>query len=73
MAHVSEAIMTGRPPGAPEGEQGNTTIQITKAQRNELGDIQAALTVERGRYVGTKETVEAVLQFWKEGHADDES
>lgn len=67
MAHVSEAIMTIP---AAEGDQGNTTMQITKAQRNIIADIQAELTIARGRHVGTKETIEAILDFWKAGHSE---
>lgn len=62
--------MTGPAPGS-ESDQGNTTVQITKSQRTKLSDIQAALTLERGRYVGTKETVEMILQFWEEGHVSE--
>lgn len=63
------AIMATQPrgydPAAP------TTIQITKGQRADLADIQAALVTERMRHVNMKETLETLINFWKEYHSND--
>jgi hypothetical protein len=62
--------MSAPPPPEP-GAAEPTTLGITKGQRATIADIQAALVVERRRHVTTKETIDAILEFWKEYHRDD--
>lgn len=48
-----------------------TTIQVSRAQRISISDIQAELVLDRGRHVTTKETLSAIINYWKDGHRGD--
>lgn len=69
MAHPGGALMT-EPAETPDPAR-KTTIEISRAQRAEISDIQADLRIARGYQVSTKETVSAIIDFWKEHHPHD--
>lgn len=54
-----------------EGSADPTTIQVSRAQRVAISDIQAELVVSRRRHVTTKETLSLIIEFWKDNHHDD--
>lgn len=59
-------------PEVPQDPATPTTIQITRGQRAELAAVAARLTAAKGRHVSTKEAFDDLINFWKEGHRDDQ-
>ena len=58
--------------GPPEIQLADpTTIQVSRAQRAAIADIQADLITASGRHVTTKETISTMIDFWKENHHAD--
>lgn len=50
-----------------------TTIQVSRAQRTAISDIQAELVLSCRRHVTTKETLSTIIEFWREHHRGDTS